>query len=352
VSVLALFAETVGAISEQSPATSVAGKIYRDNVDAVVLVIAYDRNNQPISQGSGFIINSTGRVVTNQHVISGASSITVKMHSGAFYLAAGVSAVDCSADLAIVDLAVKGVSFKHVSLANPPQVEIGDPVIAIGTPLSLELSVSDGIVSGIRDTSDPKIRYFQTTAPVSSGNSGGPLFDSFGRVIGVITFKFDEGENLNFAVSSHSIIEILQKAPDDSFVTVDSYLPEDEYSCPPVGGQTDTVDPKGGSIAGTYSGVWQSNGGHSGVALLTIAVDGNSVKGKLMITGSPLGYTGDEFVGQVEEFSDGVSTVTLRTNDRKMKATAVFSGDDLLGDYSFRFRLFGRDRGTWILRRR
>ena len=85
---------------------------------------------------------------------------------------------------------------------------------------------------------------------------------------------------------------------------------------------------------------------------MTIALHGNTVSGKISLTGSPLGYTGDEFIGQVDEFADGVWTASLRTNDKKMKATAVFSGNYLVGDYSFRYRLIGRDRGRWILQRR
>lgn len=331
---------------------SLVGKVYKENIDAVVSVIAYDSNSQPISQGSGFVISSSGRVVTNQHVISGATSFTVKMHSGAFYSAAGVSAVDCSADLAVLDLAAKGVTFSHVEMAKQPGLEIGDPVVVIGTPLLLESSVSDGIVSGIRMLPGQSVKYFQTTAPVSSGNSGGPLFDASGTVVGVVTFKFDGGENINFAISSESVFELSPYSSDSPFVKAESYLAQSEYSCDSSNEPAIAESPEHSTISGTYTGVWQSNGGHSGVALMTVALDGNTVNGKISITGSPLGYTGDEFLGKVDEFADGVWTVSLRTNDNKMKATAVFSGNDLIGDYSFRFRLIGRDRGRWILQRR
>ena len=214
------------------------------------------------------------------------------------------------------------------------------------------VSVSDGIVSGIRMLPDQKLKYFQTTAPVSSGNSGGPLFDASGTVVGVVTFKFDKGENINFAISSQSIFKMLPNVPSNPFVRADSYLAKSEYSCDTSDDLAIVGSPEHSTISGSYAGVWQSNGGHSGVALMTLALDGNAVSGKISLTGSPLGYTGDDFLGKVDEFADGVWTVSLRTNDKKMKATAVFSGKDLIGDYSFRYRLIGRDRGMWILQRR
>lgn len=345
---------------DRKPETNLVGNIYKENVDAVVSVISYDEAHQPVSQGSGFFITSNGRVVTNQHVIASARNISVKLQSGAFYSMRGVLAVDCAADLAILDLAVTGVKFDYVALGDVSAVEVGDPVVTIGNPLSLEASVSDGIVSGIRHTSDGNISYIQTTAPVSRGNSGGPLFNSLGEAIGIITFKFAEGENLNFAVSVQSLLGMLPYAPSNPFATEidrqsagdgETYLSPDKYACNASGVVPEERKQDIGAIAGTYTGVWQSNAGVGGVALLTVVVEGDSIVGKLRILGSPLGYQGDDLIGSAAEFSDGIWTVKFQGKNSRMSATAIFKDGSLLGDYKFGYRLIGRDRGQWILKK-
>ena len=148
--------------------------IYRENVGKVVQVNTFRKDNTPLSQGSGFIVGSDGKILTNQHVIADANTIQIKMATGAFYSVLGVSAVDCDSDLALLDLSASGIEFPFVELADTATVVIGDPVLAIGSPLSLEGSLSEGIISGIRTPASGNERYFQTTTPVSSGNSGGP----------------------------------------------------------------------------------------------------------------------------------------------------------------------------------
>ena len=89
----------------------------------------------------------------------------------------------------------------------------------------------------------------------------------------------------------------------------------------------------------------------SGVALMSLTIDGNSVQGKLTIMGSPLGYDGDDVVGSVTSFSDGIWTVKLKEKKSRMSTTAVIQDGNFIGDYTFRYLLFGKDRGQWILQK-
>jgi hypothetical protein len=318
------------------------GRVYRENVDKVVLVSAFDSSENPVSQGSGFILSPDGTVITNHHVIAGADSIQVKTRSGAYYMASGVSAVDCNADLALLDLSVEGDELPHVELAETSKVQVGDAVVAIGNPLSLEASVSDGIVSGIRESSDRTHRYIQTTAPVSSGNSGGPLLDRLGRVIGVVSFKYSAGENINFAISSESIDGLIENASQASSNIVSSV-------CAVGYSNSKSAENSSDAINGTYIGTWQSNGGASGTALLNITVKNDKVSAKFAVLGSPLGYTGDDFVGTVANFGEGIWTVNLQAKNSDMIVNAIFRDGSLYGDYTFEYQPGQVDRGQWVM---
>ncbi|MGB8495642.1 MAG: trypsin-like peptidase domain-containing protein [Candidatus Acidiferrum sp.] len=148
---------------------------------SVVLVVVYDKAGQPIGQGSGFFVNASGKLVTNFHVIKEAAGAVVKSSDGAFYQVAGVLKTDKLNDVAV--LKVLGKDFKPLPLGDSDAVHVGDKVLAIGSPLGLDETVSDGLISGIREADGSKV--FQTTAAISPGSSGGALLNSRGRVIGV-----------------------------------------------------------------------------------------------------------------------------------------------------------------------
>lgn len=180
--------------------------LVKSTVDAVVLIVVNDEDGKPTAEGSGFIISSDGKIVTNHHVIAGARSATVKLNNGAFFPVEGIVADDPDHDLAIIK--VPGKNLPTLTLANSDKISVGDHVLAIGSPLGLENSVTDGIISALRDDSKGR-SWIQTTAPASRGNSGGPLLLMDGKVAGVLTRKASEGENLNFAVPSKSIPPLL-----------------------------------------------------------------------------------------------------------------------------------------------
>jgi hypothetical protein len=172
---------------------------------AAVVVIETDR-----ALGSGFVVRSNGTIVTNRHVIAGASQVCVSFASGEKYQKAFVLAEDEDRDLAI--LRVEGSDLPTLPFESTADLAIGNEVLLIGAPEGLSYTVSTGIVSAIRLRNGTKV--IQTTAPASHGSSGGPLLSREGRVIGVLTFLSTDGQNLNFAVASNYVqgmLETLEK---------------------------------------------------------------------------------------------------------------------------------------------
>jgi Flp pilus assembly protein TadD len=163
---------------------------------SVVSVLTYDAKGEPLISGSGFFVRA-GEVVTNMHVIKGAHRVEIHTleGKGRTYPVAGALAVDDEADLALlkVDLPADRSRALTMTTALPDE---GEQVFVIGNPLRLEGSVSDGIVSAVREVPDLG-RIIQVTAPVSHGNSGSPLFNMHGEVIGIVTVKVTNGQNIN-----------------------------------------------------------------------------------------------------------------------------------------------------------
>jgi len=165
---------------------------------AIVSVVMSDRDGKPIAQGSGFFVSKDGLILTNYHVIAEGSSAIVKLPDGAYYVVDGVRAFDKVRDIAVIK--ARGHNFRTLTLGSSERVQVGEEVVAIGNPLSLESTVSNGIVSGIRTDEQLGGRFLQITAPISPGSSGGPLFNMDGQVIGITTMYLEGGENLNFAI--------------------------------------------------------------------------------------------------------------------------------------------------------
>jgi hypothetical protein len=165
---------------------------------AVVSIIMSDKDGRPLAQGSGFLVSRDGRILTNYHVIRHGSSAVIKLPDGAFFVIDGVLAFDKARDIAVIK--AHGENFRTVTLGDSGRVQVGDEVVAIGDPLSLESTVSNGIVSAIRAMEQEGGKFLQITAPISPGSSGGPLFNMAGEVVGITTSVIKAGENLNFAI--------------------------------------------------------------------------------------------------------------------------------------------------------
>ncbi len=157
-----------------------------------------------ISQGTGFIIDKEGYVVTNYHVIKDATAATIITSDGEKHQ---VSLVGYHSSLDIALLKIEG-EYERLVLDNSDKVQVGEKVIAIGNPLGLQFSVSQGIVSAVhREGTNSLSAYIQTDAALNPGNSGGPLINTKGRVIGINNFKIGSGESLGFALESNYIKE-------------------------------------------------------------------------------------------------------------------------------------------------
>ncbi len=179
----------------------------RKALPSVVLVVTFDKSGKEIRQGSGFVVSGDGKVVTNYHVIEGVSSALIKFANGGFYGLDGVLAVDEKRDIAV--LKASGRDFPFLPLGDSENVQVGEAVIAIGSPLALEATVSNGIVSAIRNLDESKSKAIQTTAAISPGSSGGALLNSRGQVIGITAFQMTNGQNLNFAIPANYIKPLL-----------------------------------------------------------------------------------------------------------------------------------------------
>ena len=137
-----------------------------------MIIEALDERGSVTGQGSGFIVTSQGAVVTNLHVVQGASSLRVKLPGGDAYKTSELVDVDDAKDLAIVK--VKGFRLPVVTLGDSDNAETGEAVVAISSPEGLVNSISTGVISGVRRFDNHRV--FQISAPISQGSSGGALF--------------------------------------------------------------------------------------------------------------------------------------------------------------------------------
>lgn len=165
----------------------------------VVVVLVKDAAGKPESQGSGFFVDER-HVITNRHVIEDGAQAEVTLKNGRRYAVAGIVADDADNDLVLLRINIPGDAGHRPLPINASEPRKGEEVYVLGAPRGLEFSVSRGIVSAIRSyegrTSD---RVVQTDASISPGNSGGPLINAAGEVIGVATFIRTDGQNLGFA---------------------------------------------------------------------------------------------------------------------------------------------------------
>lgn len=182
-----------------------AEQIYSKYSPAVFYIEVYDASAKPLASGSGFFINSDGTAITNFHVIEGAHSAKITTIEGKNYNVEGVYSLDEGLDIAKIK--VDGKGFPTVNIDNSGNVMGGSIAYTIGSPLGLSNTMSEGIIANpnriINDMS-----YYQITAPISAGSSGGPLFDKEGHVIGIASGGYLEGQNLNIAIPITNIANL------------------------------------------------------------------------------------------------------------------------------------------------
>ncbi len=176
---------------------------------AVVMIATINGPDQA-GLGSGFIVDSSGVVITNHHVINNANPIFIKLTNGDVYEDVLIIHLDEKRDFAV--LKINGWNLPTVEVGNSDAVKIGSRLTVIGNPQGLENTVTDGLLSGIRDTG-AGYKMLQISAPISSGNSGGPVFNGEGKVIGIATSSLADGQNLNFAIPVNYAMGATKNSP-------------------------------------------------------------------------------------------------------------------------------------------
>jgi S1-C subfamily serine protease len=301
---------TPAATPEASP-ISTGGKglapeqIYRRSAQSVVLITDTQTQSVPATAfspsttrkvqtlGSGFVIDERGDIVTNDHVVQGSDGVRVGFSSGASYPAAIVG-TDPSTDVAVLRAKAPASAFHPLAFDNSSKVAVGDPVYAIGNPFGLDRTMTAGIVSATgRDIQAPNgltiPDAIQTDAAINHGNSGGPLLDRFGRVVGINSQiqggTVDANVGVGFAISSNAARAIANQL-----------VATGHAAHPFLGVQVETIDPsvakvvrglpsRGVIVAGVVTGSPAAKAG------LQAATRQETVNGVTMLLG------GDAIVG-------------------------------------------------------
>jgi S1-C subfamily serine protease len=217
--------ETTDPAAQTTSAPQSLNALYRRAVRGVVEITAVASSDAfspggggQQAQGSGFVYDTEGHVVTNQHVVDGAASITVTFPNGARYPAQLIG-VDASSDLALLQVEAPARVLHPLALADSDEVRVGDAVLAIGSPFGLEGTLTSGIVSALHRQIEAPNNFtiddaIQTDAAINHGNSGGPLLDLRGRVVGVnAQIRSDSGgnEGVGFAIPSNTVRTVVSQ---------------------------------------------------------------------------------------------------------------------------------------------
>jgi putative serine protease PepD len=263
--------------------TSSVAAIYKSAHEAVVEITVSgatatspfgDGGGTQQAQGSGFVYDEQGHVITNQHVVAGAESVKVTFWNGKTYDATVVGS-DPSTDIAVLDVDAPASVLEPLELADSAQLEVGDGVVAIGSPFGLEQTVTTGIVSALHRQITAPNNFaiddaIQTDAAINHGNSGGPLLDLNGNVVGVnsqIESESGGNDGVGFAVPSNTVERIADALIADGTI-------EHAY----LGVATEDVEGSTGAhIAEVRAGTPAAEAGLQNGDLVT-AIDGESVE--------------------------------------------------------------------------
>lgn len=204
--------------------------LYEEAKDSIVVILGAEFGGQV--QGSGFVYDFQGRtvIITNNHVVSGASDLTVTFQNGNTYTAE-VLGTDPYSDLAVLSSSAPDSELKPIEIVSSSTLRVGDSVVAIGNPYGLTGSMTVGIVSQLGRTLDESsignysiANIIQTSAAINPGNSGGPLLNYLGQVVGITTAIVSDSQGLGFAVPSDTILRELSSLVETGTYTQHSWL--------------------------------------------------------------------------------------------------------------------------------
>lgn len=209
-------------------------QLVRRVMPSIVRLTVLGKDGTPAVQGSGFVVGYD-LIATNFHVVQDAHSVTANFENGRSEAIFGIVGYDSAHDLVLLRAFTKGVA--ALSLESKMSVQVGDPIVAFGSPEGLGGSISTGIISGIRQMGGGKV--IQTTAAISHGSSGGALVDMRGHVVGVTSFFYTEGQNLNFAYPASYV----RKMIDHPFKHLITWRDIEDYAKKPATATKDTSVP-------------------------------------------------------------------------------------------------------------
>jgi S1-C subfamily serine protease len=312
------------------------GQIYHQSVGGIVEItstLSGSQSGSPFgqaqpsgqAQGTGFVIDDKGDIVTNAHVVAGASSLSVETSSGDT-LSATLVGTDPTTDVAVIHVNGSTAGLHPLVFADSSAVKIGDGVVAIGDPFGLTDTVTAGIVSALdRTITSPNNRpitgVIQTDAAINHGNSGGPLLDSQGRVIGITSQIYADGQTsgnvgIGFAVPSNTVRSV-----------ADQLLASGKVSHAYLGVYLTTVDPSAANATGMPVGA-EITSVRAGSPAQGVGLRGAT--GRRTVNGFPVPTGGDVITAingtAVRSADDVVTRITAMKAGTRVSLTLVRNG--------------------------
>jgi S1-C subfamily serine protease len=207
---IALILGTPGFGRDSALAQKNLPQLIKKVLPAVVTVVGFNAKGKVIRLGSGFFVDPQGHLITNLHVIKGVARAAVKLNRGQIYPVTEMVSVDAKADLVKLVVPLPG-GFPHYLTVSATRPEAGEHIVVLGSPLGLEHTVTEGLISAIRMIRN-RGEFLQISAPISPGSSGGPVLNMRGQVIGIATFQV-RGQNINFAVPGNRVLTLRDGPP-------------------------------------------------------------------------------------------------------------------------------------------
>ena len=201
-----LCAATKSATQSKTPAAKTTADLAESIAPSLVKITQLGREGTD-GIGSGFIVSADGLIATNLHVIGEARRLQIEMHDGKTHAVTSIHASDAQRDLALLKIDAKDL--KPLPLGDSAKVRQGENVVAMGAPEGLGFSIVQGVLSATRDIDGNDM--LQVAIPIEKGNSGGPLLDMQGKVLGILTLKHIKTDNLGFAMPVNALKELVAK---------------------------------------------------------------------------------------------------------------------------------------------
>lgn len=202
-----MYKEQIGQLDQQVTDLQVESESFTNTISKVIDSVVSIHTD--VGLGSGAIISENGLVITNHHVIAGATSASIVTYNGNIYNVELIG-YNVNSDLALLKI-VSDKTFQYFEFEDSDELKIGQKVVALGNPAGLSFTATEGIISSPNRVMSNGLSFIQTDVTLNPGNSGGPLIDVNGKIIGIVDFKIAEYEELGFAIPSNRIISFVNE---------------------------------------------------------------------------------------------------------------------------------------------